>query len=509
MALFNKKVFVCHSHHFIFILIFIIGVYLIWLDSRSSIDYIPDNNKVILKSNFGDEFEDKNVKNEDKNIVTDDSDKFKNLDAITKEEYQSGETENKKIRILVEERKLVKGDSLENIMHGKVSKEIIEKCLKAGNAIFRMNAFRIGHEYFFAYTNQGQLERFEYEIDSGRHLVIEGTEPKAAIKNFSPLTTLEVLSIQVDQNLYNAVSDAGEKPQIAEKVIQIFGSVIDFGEDLHEGDQLTLLIERRFRDEKYIGYGRILACVFHVKQKTFYAYLFNDSGDRPQYYNESGKKLRKTFFKAPLSIIRVTSKFSHARRHPISGDVRPHLGVDYAAPTGTPVRAVADGVVERCGWSGGYGKQVIIRHNGGIESWYSHLASYSIGLKDGDAVDQGKIIGYVGSTGSSTGPHLDFRLKKGDDFVNPEQIINHANVSQEVKDRKNFERVMRIEREYLEGKRSVSDYKYNTVITFGDLDNILVDSKPKDKSMLVKKESDKYNSKKTRKSKKYRRKGNN
>ena len=411
----------------------------------------------------------------DKNLVVDDKhpDDKKIKEAVESDEIVKEENfqpvikkDDKPGKLLTEERVLVKGDSLEKIMAGKVPNEVIEKCLSVGNKVFRMQSFRIGHRYFFAYTDQGDLERFEYEIDPGHHLVIEGPEPRAAIRTSSVLTALEVLSIPLDGNLHNAVADAGEKPQIAEKVMQIFGSVIDFAKDLHEGDKLLLLIERRFRDEKYVGYGRILACEFHVKHRTFYAYLFNDSGGRPQYYNEFGQSLRQAFFKAPLSIIRVTSKFRHSRLHPIFGDARPHLGVDYAAPTGTPVRSVADGVVEKCGWAGGFGKQVIVKHSGGIESWYSHLSSYGIGIKDGDVIEQGKIIGYVGTTGHATGPHLDFRFKKGDVFINPDLIIKHSNLTSKVKDIKNFNRVMRIEQEYLDGKRSLSDYNIDSLISF-------------------------------------------
>ena len=518
MSLFSKKIFFKHSHHFLFIIIFIVGVYLIWLDSRSTINHTRDANsgKTIITIGYS-------GKNDGQNVIIDEEDQeiderargereeTKDLDEKTKEGNSEFITkkDDQPGKILTEEGKLIKGDSIETIMRGKVPKAVIEKCLNAGNKVFRMQSFRIGHRYFFSYTKNGELELFEYEIDPTRHLVIEGPEPKAAIKNSSVLTTLEVLSFPIDRNLYNAVADIGEKPQIAEKVMQIFGSVVDFSKNLHEGDSISLLIERRFRDERYVGYGRILACMFHVKHKTFQAYLFNDSGERPQYYSESGLNLRKTFFKAPLSIIRVSSRFSHSRLHPIFGEARPHLGVDYSAPSGTPVRSVADGVVEKCGWASGFGKQVIVKHSGGIESWYSHLSAFSIGLKEGVAIEQGKVIGYVGSTGVSTGPHLDFRFKKGDDFINPDQIINHSNRQQEVKDLKNFKRVMQIEREYLEGKRPLTNYTADTIIAFNDAEIVSTDVKRDNKDIIKSNDQDKTRKKKSSKSKRSKRRRKN
>jgi murein DD-endopeptidase MepM/ murein hydrolase activator NlpD len=137
------------------------------------------------------------------------------------------------------------------------------------------------------------------------------------------------------------------------------------------------------------------------------------------YYNEKGISLRKAFLKAPLRFMRISSRFTHARRHPILGGVFPHYGVDYAAPIGTPVWAVGDGVVVQCGWNGGFGKQVILRHRNGYMTFYGHLSNFAQGIKKGVSVKQKQIIGYVGSTGLSTGPHLDYRLAKDGRFRNP------------------------------------------------------------------------------------------
>ena len=182
-------------------------------------------------------------------------------------------------------------------------------------------------------------------------------------------------------------------------------------------------MEKRYRDGEYKGYGRVLAAHFTNTGTTYEAYLFRDGKNRPQHYNAKGENLRKTLLQAPLAFTRVTSRFSHNRKHPILGYSRPHLGVDYGAPTGTPVKAVGDGVVTRRSWAGGYGNQVIIKHSAGLESMYSHLSGYAAPAQR-SARAPGQVIGFVGARALSSGPHLDFRLRQNGKFVNPAKAIN-------------------------------------------------------------------------------------
>jgi murein DD-endopeptidase MepM/ murein hydrolase activator NlpD len=173
------------------------------------------------------------------------------------------------------------------------------------------------------------------------------------------------------------------------------------------------VVEKVYKGNQFIRYGLIHAVEYQKGEKRIRGVRYQDD-----YYNERGVSLRKAFLKAPLRFDRISSKFSHARRHPILGGLRPHLGIDYAAPQGVPIWAVADGTVVSCGWNGGFGKQVTLRHMNGYTTYYGHLSGYGPGIKKGTRVRQKQIIGYVGSTGLSTGPHLDYRVAKNGRFKN-------------------------------------------------------------------------------------------
>ncbi len=215
--------------------------------------------------------------------------------------------------------------------------------------------------------------------------------------------------------------DIGEKDQLALDLADIFGSDIDFNTEIQEGDSFRVLIEKKYLDGQLSKNGAILAAVFINEQKEFTGIRFEDENGKPAYYAPDGKALKKSFLKSPLKFGRITSRFSTARRHPILKIVRPHLGVDYAAPIGTPVQSVGAGKVLRAGRNGGSGKMVTIRHSGGYETSYLHLSR--IAVKAGAHVGQGDLIGYVGSTGLSTGPHLDFRIRHYGKAINPVKVI--------------------------------------------------------------------------------------
>jgi murein DD-endopeptidase MepM/ murein hydrolase activator NlpD len=175
-----------------------------------------------------------------------------------------------------------------------------------------------------------------------------------------------------------------------------------------------VVVEKIYKGDQFVQYGPIHGLEYQRGEKTI-----RGIGYQGDFYNEKGISLRKAFLKAPLRFNRISSRFSRARKHPILGGVFPHFGVDYAAPLGTPIWAVADGTVVSCGWGGGFGKQVILRHLNGYATYYGHLSRFGSGIKKGMRVRQQQIIGYVGSTGLSTGPHLDYRLVKDGRFRNP------------------------------------------------------------------------------------------
>jgi len=185
-----------------------------------------------------------------------------------------------------------------------------------------------------------------------------------------------------------------------------------------------MVVEKYFIGETFVRYGQILYAEYQSSSKKVEAIFFQSPGSPGDYYTRQGQSLRKSFLRSPLKFSRITSGYSKSRHHPILGGRRPHYGIDYAAPSGSPVVAIADGWVTLCGWNGGYGNQVIIKHPKGYQSMYGHLSRFAAGIKVGKAVSQKQVIGYVGSTGLSTGPHLDFRLLKDNVFRNPLREIS-------------------------------------------------------------------------------------
>jgi murein DD-endopeptidase MepM/ murein hydrolase activator NlpD len=196
---------------------------------------------------------------------------------------------------------------------------------------------------------------------------------------------------------------------------------IDFHTDIQKGDSFRLLVEKKYLDGKFVKYGSILASEIKNDGKIFSAISFQEKGGTLGYYAADGQSLKKSFLKSPLKFARITSQFSLARLHPILKIVRPHLGVDYAAPIGTPVIAVGSGTVEFTGMRGGNGNMVRLRHSGHLETLYLHLSR--IAVHAGAQVAQGEVIGYVGASGHATGPHLDFRVIQRGQFVNPTKLI--------------------------------------------------------------------------------------
>jgi murein DD-endopeptidase MepM/ murein hydrolase activator NlpD len=227
-----------------------------------------------------------------------------------------------------------------------------------------------------------------------------------------------VVSGTLKDNLFESMERLGERPQLVLDFAEIFAWDFDFAADAQPGDRFRMLVEKVFTNEQFVKYGRILAAEYESEGRAHTGVYFKDK-DGSGYYTPAGESLRRAFLKSPLEFTRISSTFSRARRHPILGGVRPHLAVDYAAPHGTPVFAVADGTTESAGWSGGGGNTVVIRHRANFKTMYNHLSRFAAGIRRGAAVRQRQVIGYVGSTGLSTGPHLDYRVMKDGRFVNP------------------------------------------------------------------------------------------
>jgi murein DD-endopeptidase MepM/ murein hydrolase activator NlpD len=263
---------------------------------------------------------------------------------------------------------------------------------------------------------EGELVRFLFEKSPTEVYEIEkGTQGYVTKqKEVSLERYLVKVEGEIRSSLYEAMDAAGEKDSLTLSFAEILAWEIDFYQDLQRGDRFKVLVEKLYKRDQFVQYGTIRGVEYKQGEKIIRGIRF-----REDFYSGDGISLRKAFLKAPLRFDRISSRFSGARRHPILGGMRPHYGVDYAAPAGTPVWAVADGTVLSVGRNGGFGKQVIVRHMNGYKTCYGHLSRYGPGIRKGVRVTQKQIIGYVGSTGLSTGPHLDYRLTKGSRFRNP------------------------------------------------------------------------------------------
>ncbi len=224
-----------------------------------------------------------------------------------------------------------------------------------------------GHFYSIVCDGTGCIKRLEYEIDPRKRLVVEGDEPVARLENVSYRIALTGVVCIVRDDIFQAVADMGESPRLAAMLAEVFGTEINFLKDVHPGDSFAIAVEKRYQNGNYYGYGRIVAASFTSSGHTFETFLFPTNG-KDAYYNAKGENTHRAFLQAPLAVTRITSRFSMSRKHPILGYSRPHQGVDYAAPTGTPIKAVSDGVVTARGWGGQSGNRVIIAHADGLES---------------------------------------------------------------------------------------------------------------------------------------------
>ncbi len=223
-------------------------------------------------------------------------------------------------------------------------------------------------------------------------------------------------------SLSESMNELGVDAACVSMFADIFGWDINFFVDPKEGDTYEIIFEKKFMEGRFAGYGDILAAQYDNNGRMFRAVGMRDENGIMRYFDPDGKSMQKQFLKAPLRFNHISSRFSLHRRHPILGIVRPHLGVDYAAPVGTPVHASADGIVRFAGYNGGFGNQVVISHGSAYETSYGHLSAFGRGIRGGKRVTQGEIIGFVGGTGLSTGPHLDYRMTRNRSFVNPSSI---------------------------------------------------------------------------------------
>ena len=311
-----------------------------------------------------------------------------------------------------------------------LSTDLVKATVAAARNVFNPRDLRADRPYTLVRSIDGALREFQYEIDADRILRIINPDLdkpdvlEATVMPIAKETGVDAISATIDAlrpSLISAVAGAGENIQLALALAEVFSGTIDFESDLQPGDNFEAVFEKTTRDGEFAGYGPILAARFVADGREHQAFRWTDPATgKSDYYDADGRSLKRFFLKSPLKFeVRVTSGFSRRRLHPVHNSYRAHLGVDYGAPHGAPVVAVADGVVVSAGWAGGGGNQVRIRHAGGYESYYLHLSAFGSGVRAGARVGQGQLVGRVGATGTATGPHLDYRIKRNGVFVNP------------------------------------------------------------------------------------------
>jgi murein DD-endopeptidase MepM/ murein hydrolase activator NlpD len=321
--------------------------------------------------------------------------------------------------------------TLESLLRqNAVSSDVTTSIVEAVRTVFNPRNLRVDQPYRIARTLDGLFREFRYEIDADRflrvvfHDGVEGQPQYAAeVVPLPKESAMDVAAVEITRaqpSLIGAFDAMGEHAPLALQLADIFGGEIDFNSELQVGDRIEVLFERQTRDGQFIGYGNVKGAVITNGARRLTAVRYLGPDGKASWFDENGRSLRRQFLRSPLPFEpRVTSRFSYRRLHPIYGDVRPHLGVDFGAAIGTRVMAVAAGVVESAGMSGGAGRMVKVRHSGGYETAYLHLSALAGGIRPGAHVEQGALLGYVGMSGDATGPHLDYRIIKNGTYVNP------------------------------------------------------------------------------------------
>ncbi len=281
-----------------------------------------------------------------------------------------------------------------------------------------------GDSYTLLATRDSILS-FEYQKGMRERCILtrENGEMKTVVEPVEFQCIVKSLQGEIESSLWLSMVGLCQSPELIMKLTEVFEWEIDFLTEPRRGDRFRVMFEEYHKDGSFVRYGDILAAEYSSGDEAHQAVLYRSPHGRKAYFDPTGKSVRKAFLKSPLNYRRISSRFSYSRFHPIFKRYRPHLGVDYAAPVGTPVVASGDGVISFAGWKRGFGKIVEIRHPNGFVTMYGHLSRFARGITRGATVRQKDLIGYVGSTGCSTGPHLDYRVKADGRYVNPLRMV--------------------------------------------------------------------------------------
>ncbi len=324
--------------------------------------------------------------------------------------------------------------TLDSLLRAHQLKErFVIEAVSVARGVFDLRQLRADRPYRLVRSLDGLLREFEYQIDTNRFLRIVNPDRDrpdvldARVLPYVKHTEIVGIDARIDRerpSLIGAIDRAGETIALALELADIFSGQVDFNTDLQPGDSFKVLFEKSTYEAQFSNYGAVLGAAITVAGRSLQAFRWTDPATgKAAYYDEQGRSLKRFFLKSPLKFEpRVTSRFSMRRFHPVDKVYRAHLGVDYGAPAGSSVVAVAAGEVVSAAYAGAGGNQVRLRHPGGFETYYLHLSAYGPGIRAGAHVAQGQLVGRVGMTGSATGPHLDYRLKRNGVFVNPVSV---------------------------------------------------------------------------------------
>lgn len=315
------------------------------------------------------------------------------------------------------------GETISALLGDYFSPQEIHKLNQQSRKVFPFTRICAGQPYRIC-TTDGDFSSFVYEIDDQEQLIIKRDAEETMMERVPIIYDIKTELVQgvIKTSLFDAVTEIGEDSKLAIALADIFAWDIDFILDLRVGDTFQALVEKRSRDGEPAGYGDILAAEFVNRKKVFRAFRYQDGDTRASYYDEDGNNVRKAFLRAPLDFSRISSGFSMKRFHPVTKTWKAHPAIDYAAAPGTPIKTVGDGTIKRIGYTKGNGNFIEVRHRNGYSTLYLHMKGFARNMKRGKQVNQGQVIGYVGSTGLATGPHLCFRMRKNGAPVNPYRV---------------------------------------------------------------------------------------
>lgn len=334
----------------------------------------------------------------------------------------------RKMELQVFNHKIAHGQTLGEILAGTlVQPEDVFPALEALRRIFDPRRLKPGHELQVLVDSSGALHQLTYQASPELLVRVQRKSTGDFHSRFDSLQVVSVpyaISGELQSTLYEAVLAAQESPELLLAYTDIFQWDLDFFLDPRRGDRFRIVFEKLFIEKEdgrreFARYGRILAATYEQADTSYFACFYDDGRGRSGYFDREGGSFQKTFLKSPLNYRRISSFFSHGRRHPILKKVRAHTGVDFAAPHGTPVTATADGIVKEMGWNGGYGNCVIIAHKNHFTTLYGHLSRYAEKLEAGKTVKQGELVGFVGATGLATGPHLHYTMYLNGKAIDP------------------------------------------------------------------------------------------